>query len=510
MKKITAIFLAIGLLCAALNVPAMSEGSEFKEALKRKGIDSNPIGISISGNFAACGTDYLGKKTLCVFEKNNDAWELAICNPKALKQSLSFPKIDFNNEYFLTWEYNIDGNKFIFSSMRLEDKWGPVSQYAQFNDNKVYKEFHSLSWEDNNCGKIAYKRSIAYSDLTPIAEDEEPFYLPAYWLADERFLADFDVERFPAIGINDFTIRLIAGQYIKESAEKLVPNSECFGGFFKDGDMHYFIQMKNGEKYYAIVDCSNKNTVSVIKSALLPQDTQFGVENLATSLGIGGLAVSVNSCGQNFCLDYIDTCKNYENNTVIYPRGVLQGGFIDLIYYGNHPWSDVSRIDWSSLPKSWREAAKQIDSSGYAMVNNPDPKDRLHLRMEPDKNSRSKGKYYNGTPVTVLETKGAWTHVEIGDAKGWMMSKYLYFPTKGETLLCDMTASGNLAMSRQAIRVYDKPRLSNDFLTPYTMHTFDPEMKVIGIIGNDWYHVWFPRDDVYGYVLQNSVSPGNG
>ena len=73
----------------------------------------------------------------------------------------------------------------------------------------------------------------------------------------------------------------------------------------------------------------------------------------------------------------------------------------------------------------------EIDQTGWAVVNNPDPADRLHLRAKASKSGRSLGKFYNGTPVRVLERKGDWTRVQIGfgdsSRTGWMMTKYLAF-----------------------------------------------------------------------------------
>ena len=35
-------------------------------------------------------------------------------------------------------------------------------------------------------------------------------------------------------------------------------------------------------------------------------------------------------------------------------------------------------------------------------------------------------------------------------------------------------------------------------------------MKIIGVIGNEWFHVWVPTAGKYGYVRQNDLTPGNG
>lgn len=65
---------------------------------------------------------------------------------------------------------------------------------------------------------------------------------------------------------------------------------------------------------------------------------------------------------------------------------------------------------------------------GYAVVNNPNPSDRLNLRSQPDADSPSLGKYLNGTCVTVLEEADGWTHVSAGETEGYMMSSFLAAP----------------------------------------------------------------------------------
>ncbi len=73
----------------------------------------------------------------------------------------------------------------------------------------------------------------------------------------------------------------------------------------------------------------------------------------------------------------------------------------------------------------------QPDTAGWAVIHNPDPADRLHLRLSADRDSRSQGKFYNGTPVQVLSRGRTWCKVRIGlgptARTGYMMTKYLAF-----------------------------------------------------------------------------------
>ena len=63
-----------------------------------------------------------------------------------------------------------------------------------------------------------------------------------------------------------------------------------------------------------------------------------------------------------------------------------------------------------------------------AIVCNPIAQDRLNLRTEPSTRAESLGKFYNGTPVTVLRTEGDWAQVTLHDQlSGWMHMDYLAF-----------------------------------------------------------------------------------
>lgn len=62
----------------------------------------------------------------------------------------------------------------------------------------------------------------------------------------------------------------------------------------------------------------------------------------------------------------------------------------------------------------------------HAVVNNPDPADRLHLRDKPATDASSYGRYYNGTQVTILGVVANFSYVLVeGDNRGYMLTKYL-------------------------------------------------------------------------------------
>lgn len=75
---------------------------------------------------------------------------------------------------------------------------------------------------------------------------------------------------------------------------------------------------------------------------------------------------------------------------------------------------------------------KQSSLSGeYAVVNNPDPEDRLNLRSQPSRDAASLGKYFNGVMVQVLGSAGnGWARVRVGATEGYMMTEYLADPAQ--------------------------------------------------------------------------------
>ena len=82
------------------------------------------------------------------------------------------------------------------------------------------------------------------------------------------------------------------------------------------------------------------------------------------------------------------------------------------------------------------------------VVNNPNPSDRLHMRIEPKESAESLGKYYNGVRVIIKAgSDDEWTVVAIGNLHGYM---------KTEFLAMDEDAQNNVA-SAMPIMVVNNP-----------------------------------------------------
>ena len=338
--------------------------------------------------------------------------------------------------------------------------------------------------------------------------------LPAAWMGDCVRLADFDVSRFPTfIGTTDF-YATENERFFREAAEALMPEYTFLKGMLKNSAMHFLMEKPDGSRVYVICEYASHRAVNLIESSLLPAGTVLGYQNFSDSLWIDGRCVTVQLLYSGKAgLEYIydDQARSEDSKGFLFfgDRTVWDGSQVPAgtLLYGDHPWGDVTEIDWASLPHSLAEASTRMDSGSYAMVVNPNPADRLHLREQADKRSRSQGKYYTGTPVKVLSVEGDWVRVAIGAQRGFMMKRYLTFGQAGDALNLDMSAMPALFSKDKKLKVYAEPQIGE-----YEWHMNEDwnTIRVIGIIGDEWYHVWFPVTGEYGFVRQSDLTAGNG
>lgn len=79
-------------------------------------------------------------------------------------------------------------------------------------------------------------------------------------------------------------------------------------------------------------------------------------------------------------------------------------------------------------------------TTGYAVVSNQNPNDKLNLRSRATTASSSLGRYKNGTSVRIIEYGAEWCHVEVSGQTGYMATRYLSV-TKTPTLAPGQTAT---------------------------------------------------------------------
>lgn len=183
--------------------------------------------------------------------------------------------------------------------------------------------------------------------------------------------------------------------------------------------------------------------------------------------------------------------------------------------YGTLPeeWGDFERIDVVQLPLTLKQALLRLDRTGWAVVNNPNPNDRLHLRTEPSKNAKSLGKFYNKTPVKVIGSKGEWSQVTIGKdgLTGWMMTEYLAFGEAADKVACAFPNNVATLESDDLSLPIRFARAVPDLKAPETFNVGRDGFSefLIGVVEDKWY-ILMTTDGQVGYVLQSWYGEGNG
>ena len=179
----------------------------------------------------------------------------------------------------------------------------------------------------------------------------------------------------------------------------------------------------------------------------------------------------------------------------------------DGLYIGSlsSGMDNLLTIDLNQLPTSMDSLISLVDSDGWAVVNNPDPADRLHLRVEPKRGAKSLGKFYNGTPVQVHETKGDWCRVSIGldgHLEGWMMKEYLVFGAQMQDVDCVFPQLSLKEERQNALAYADQDMDGNGYRLNGTIW-------IAGVVEDELYVILTNRGET-GYMPQEWFWAGNG
>ena len=177
----------------------------------------------------------------------------------------------------------------------------------------------------------------------------------------------------------------------------------------------------------------------------------------------------------------------------------------DTLRIGVLPF-DLFADDLTTLPCTSEELTAQLDRTGLAVVCNPDPNDRLHLRTKPSREADSLGKFWNGTPVRVLNERDGWCQVEIGtDGRltGWMLKKYLVTGAKMDQV--------TPCFSQQTLRD-DKAETETPIYTDLSLkerYCTHSGWELMGVV-NDRLYVIVTDEGETGYAPMEWFFDGNG
>lgn len=145
------------------------------------------------------------------------------------------------------------------------------------------------------------------------------------------------------------------------------------------------------------------------------------------------------------------------------------------------------------------DAVSETDNYYDAWIYSEDPALRLNLREQPDKGSRSLGKYYSGVHVVRLNPEKVaegWTKVIIEGVSGWVQSQYLDFGSGyngREWLPPTGTVQG---VNDRGLNLRREPSGESEVLGAYPKGT---RVEILGVTGA-WGHVRL-RDGSTGYMM---------
>lgn len=445
-------------------------------------------------------------QALCLAEEKDGAWTLAAFNPSALRQDADVSGLLLDTEETLFWSYaSQSGTTETLHAVRDDGCW----RVADITTTETYDngntDEYCLSYRD---GRLEFvMRTCDENDNVLSQNAYNP--VPAAWAEALTPLEAYDDASFPRPNRN-FTHSWLSQEATELAAAELLPDHKFLGGCASKNALELFLQAPDGRKIVAVYRYDEKNGWKTTTSKPLPEGTVYGWENFSSSLAIGDLLVNVgpvdeSSCGVTFLYNMADNVSG-QSMFSLGKNWVSEAG--DLGFgrrFGDHPWSDISEIDWDSLPHTLEEALAIMDSSQWAVVNNPNPEDRLHLRVKPARDAKSLGKYYNGTPVRVLKKQGDWALVDVFGVQGWMMKKYLAFGSEGRRVEAAFP-SRTAVETKKDHPLFAAPESGK----PIACFESGQTLLVLGIVGEEWYHVWLPEDDRSGYAPQKDWQEGNG
>ena len=214
------------------------------------------------------------------------------------------------------------------------------------------------------------------------------------------------------------------------------------------------------------------------------------------------------TANEDWRLVYVQDSENY---AVMFNGIRVDNDTSSPCYYGDVPLWQLSSLDSNTLPQDLDKAIATVNSDRWAVVNNDNPKDRLNLRIKPNPNARSLGKYYNGTPVKVLRELDGWAQVDVCGVQGYMMAAYL---VSGKHLSTNQEAFPHMmlrdSVADAPLPIHVSPSESAEIVG--SMHRDQyawASYVIVGIVGNDWYHIMY-TDGLCGYVPSEWFWPGNG
>ena len=259
-----------------------------------------------------------------------------------------------------------------------------------------------------------------------------------------------------------------------------------------------------------------------VESTPLPEGTRIGDENITDAVNMnawrGGAAVGVRKMGKGLWgINYVNSYDFFVGPDWV---GML-GAETDVQFFGTHAWGDITTIDWSTLPPEEyidRETKEErntrisayVDRTNWATTAHSDPETTTELLSEAGNENTVLGRFYDGTPLFILEQGEEWTKVKIGHGEdsgvmiGWMRTQDLAF------------GDDTLHVEREAIRIRSEQVLipaTETFIGSRAGQITEEQFSSCLIIGETDQGLeiayYLPDGDV-GMIPMSSLGNGNG
>lgn len=298
------------------------------------------------------------------------------------------------------------------------------------------------------------------------------------------------------------TASALAGEpVVPEAVAEALPGCTCIASVATDDELRLLMRNAEGALVFVGGTTDDDGVWRFTQSTPLPEGASMDETGaLIIPAGADLLTVTLQPYADgDWGLACIAPASRPREKICLYRHAVFADFSSEDAVLGDHPWSSVAVIDWTSLPVTFEEASAAVDTSRWAVVSSPDPLDLVRLREAPSASATVLGSYYNRTPVYIREAGREWCSVTIGGVDGYIMTQYLV----NGAHLGEVPSAAPVALPVAGqTRLHVQPRRSSDYVLREMEYPFSP--YILGKSGY-WYHVWLPETDEYGYAHADDI-----
>ena len=307
--------------------------------------------------------------------------------------------------------------------------------------------------------------------------------------------------------------------------QEFFPDYSCEDSYLQDDETVIFIGRKpDGSLVLLCGADEGDDGWEWVESTPLPEGSRIGDENITDAVNLnawrGGAAVGVRRMEKGrWGVYYVNSYDFF-----VGPDWVgMHGAETDAQFFGTHSWGDITTIDWSTFPPEEYigEETKEernnrisayVDRTNWATPAHNDPDKTTELLSEKENEDSLLGRFYDGTPLFVLEQGTEWTKVKIGHGEdigvmtGWMRTEDLVF------------GDNTLHVEREKIQISSEQMLIHpveSFISSRAGQLTEGEFSSCLIIGEaetdqKYAIVYYLPDGDVGLIPVTSLGNGNG